>query len=102
MKKLMCAFRDYERNAKIVILRHPVYRVIIIDVCVTVNLWLNEICKEDTTENIYGTEKRVCYRGEYHDIRYLRGKEVQEAQKLKRPTSSLNTVMPLPDRIRKA
>ena len=58
--------------------------------------------QEDTTENIYGTETRICYRGEYHDIRYLRGKEVQAAQKRKRPTSILNTVMPLPDRNRKA
>jgi hypothetical protein len=58
--------------------------------------------QEDTTENIYGTEMLVYYRGEYHDIRYIRGKGVQAAKKLKRPTSILNTVMSLPDRIRKA
>jgi len=44
MKKLMGAFRDYGRTAKKVILHHPVHGVLRKDVCVTVSLWLNEIC----------------------------------------------------------
>jgi len=44
----------------------------------------------------------MCYSGEYQDTRYLSGKEVQAAQKFKRPTSILNVVMPLAGRMRKA
>jgi len=45
-----------------------------------------------TLQTVYGTETRVCYNGEYQDISYLRGKEVQAAHKFNPLNTELNPI----------